>query len=42
VTQILSIFMLFATCFKKLVIFLLLIYNILIYVFCKRKFSRMT
>jgi hypothetical protein len=30
VTQILSIFMLFATCFKKLVIFLLLIYNILI------------
>lgn len=42
VIQILSIFMLFATCFKKLVIFLLLIYNILIYVFCKRKFSRMT
>ena len=37
VIQILSIFMLFATCFKKSVVFLLLIYNILVHVLCKKK-----
>ena len=37
VIQILSIFMPFETCFKKLVVFLLLIYNILVHVFCKKK-----